>query len=71
MTDDDFRPGRRRFAGGVLAGAAGLAFGAPAFAQDGVYAVENEAEPLRRRISGAISRDWRDHFDSLSGERRS
>ncbi|MBP7002072.1 L,D-transpeptidase [Amaricoccus sp.] len=69
MRDEDFRPGRRRFAKAAVAGVAGLALGGPALAQAiDPLAGDGTGEPLTRRVSGAISRDWRDYFDSVENE---
>ncbi len=60
MTTKDKPFGRRAFARGALAGAAGLMLAGPALAQ---------AEPgLKRRVSGLANRDWRDHFDTLEAD---
>lgn len=67
MTDNDFRPGRRRFGKIAAAGAAGLLFGGPALAQAFDPLAAEGAAPTRR-VSGAISRDWRDHFDSIEND---
>ena len=60
MDGNEDRLTRRGFARRALAGGIGLA-AAPALAQ------EAEA-PVRRRLSGGISRDWRDHFASIEND---
>jgi L,D-transpeptidase ErfK/SrfK len=60
-----------RLAIGFAAGVLATAVGGPLFAQSmdplRDYVPDSEDKPkLMRRLSGSISRDWRDHFDSIS-----
>lgn len=65
MKDKDFRIGRRGFGIAAAGAAASLAVSGRVFAQE---LQEETGEPLRRRVSGAVSRDWRDYFDSVTGD---
>jgi L,D-transpeptidase ErfK/SrfK len=64
-----------RLAAGVAIGVVGAAGGRGAFAQEistdplRSYVPDEADKPrLMRRVSGSISRDWRDHFESIAND---
>jgi len=81
MSDDSLLKLDRRAFARLAAGAAAAAVAGPAFAQQGVFSDTIVVDPLRqyvpddqdgprlqRRVSGSISRNWQDHFDSIEAD---
>ncbi len=68
MSSKDNLQSRRQFAGRALAAGAGVLAAGPVLAQSLPADVVPEPQGLKRRVSGSMNRDWREHFPTLKND---
>lgn len=68
MSSNENRQSRRQFAALALAAGGGLLAAGPVLAQALPADVVPEPQGLKRRVSGSMNRDWREHFPTLKND---